>query len=189
MKNAFKQLLILLFATSLLIFTSCGKDEDDEMDDGSSETVSLEDVSLGSGKFVATGDENFSVEGLVVGANLTSTINGKDYAVNSVTISVTEGAVTRSVRLTFYIPASLGQTIPPNGTFEVDAPSAALDETFVDVSLVGENGAYNSFSSTTGSVTVSGSSVSNNMFNVVFDVGNVTSFDDLSADVQGALKF
>ena len=182
--------LITLLLPLLLLF-SCGTG-DEEMDmnmESDDATVSLDDISFVRGKFIATGDEDFTIEGIVVGSFVNVSIEGKEYNVNSVTISSSAAGDSRAIRLSFYIPVSLDQTIPPNGTFEIDAPSAALDETFVDVFLVGDNDTYNSFSTTTGTVIVSGSSVANNMFDVVFNIQNLTSFDDLSADATGALKF
>ena len=191
MKQVLNYLFVFFLTTSVSILISCGGDEDDDIEDLEEqiEGVSLDDVSFGRGKAVVTGDEDLTIDGIVVGSNLSSTIEGKEYAVNSVTISSNNGGNPIAIRLSFYIPASLGQTIPPNGTFEVDAASAALDETFVDVFLTGENDTYSSLSTTMGSVTVSGSSVSDNTFDVEFDIQNLTSFDDLSTNAQGALKF
>lgn len=183
-----KHLLIMALA-AMTFFSNCGSDDDEPGTDGGGNTISLGDLSRGQGGAIVSGNESFTIEGSVVGANLTATINGNSYNVNRVTIQTGQANDNRSVSLTFYIPTSLDQRIPPNGNITVGADDAALAQTYVSFFVVGEDDTYNSLSSTQGTVTVSNSSVTDNAFEVVFDVENLSSFDDTAVNVAGALKF
>ncbi|MEO1254754.1 MAG: hypothetical protein AAFY41_07710, partial [Bacteroidota bacterium] len=162
-------------------------DEDEDIDSGVE--VSLDNLSKGKGTVVVSGSESINIlDETVVVANLPTTVNGKSYNVNRATVGGT-AAGDPTVSIYFYIPESLNQTTPPNGTFQITTESAALDDTYVSIFVIGETDTYNSNSMSTGTVTVTNSSPSTFSFDVVFDGRNITSFDDGSVEVRGAFKF
>lgn len=184
----------LIYVISIVfIFVSCAGDDEEGMDpDEQSEVVLLSDLSRGEGKVAVSGHETFISDGATVTSNLKATINGKSYEVHRLSVTPRVGSNQGSVALSFYIPVSLGRLSPPNGTFTATTEGAALDETYVEVFVVGNDDAYNSFSNTVGTVTVSNSAADETFpyqFDVEFDVENLKSFDDLVIDAQGAIKW
>lgn len=186
------KLFFLICLVVLVSFSSCGGDDGDEVAP-SAASISLADLNRGEGAINVTGDETFtlSVDGTLAASPLSATINGKEYEVFRVTLSEQVASDILSVSLSFYIPVSLGQSNPPNGTFTATTEGAALDETYVEIFIIGADEGYNTFTSSTGNVTVS--NITNDqfpyVFDIEFDVQNLTSFDDLSIDVQGAIKW
>jgi len=189
----FSNLICVIFI--IFIFASCaGDDEEGVNPDEQSETVLLSDLSRGEGKVAISEHETFVVDAIAVGSNLSATINGNSYEVYRLSITSTfdDPNDQRSVALSFYIPVSEGRLSPPNGTFTATTEGAALDETYVEIFVTGKDDAYNSFSNTVGTVTVSNSAEAETFpyrFDVEFDVENIKSFDDLVVDAQGAFKW
>ncbi len=189
MLNTKQKVKVLNFICSFILlsfFISCTDQNDEVTDDKSSNAIMLSELTRGKGGVVISGDEEFTINGIMVGSPLKATFNGKSSEVFRIAMSK-EG---KSLALNFYIPVSLGRTGPPNGTFPVVSQSAALDETYVEMFVVGDD-AYNSFSNTTGTVTVSNtkSEAFPYIFDVEFDVQNLKSSDDLVINAQGAMKW
>ncbi|MGB3469177.1 MAG: hypothetical protein WBA74_28080 [Cyclobacteriaceae bacterium] len=183
-----RNLLILGLVVSVFYLGSCNDDEDATDSDGEVD-ISLDNLSPGKGIVEVSGAEDYSFNSLVFGANLSATINDKEYRQNRITLRSDQPDDDRRVAMFFYIPESLGQTVPPNGTHPVTFDVAALDQTYVAIFVEGEVDSYNSNSLTTGTLTVSESSPENLTFNVVFDLQKLNSFDDREISLKGAFKF
>ncbi len=189
MNKAINFIYLLLLVTII----SCGDDDGDEAVPGAAATISLADLKRGEGMINVSGNETFTLStgGTLVASPLTATINGKDYEVFRVTLSDLIESNSLSVSLSFYIPTSLNRSSPPNGTFIATTEGAALDETYVEIFVIGADEGYNTFTASTGTVTVSNTTSTEfpYVFDIEFDVKNLTSFDDLTVDVQGAMKW
>lgn len=179
-KINFLYLLIIVFC-----FTACG-DEEEVTPDTPDGTVSLSDLSRGQGKAVVSGDETLTIDGNVVGANLSSTVNGKSYFVNRISVGNTAAGEPKTV-FYFYIPTTENRYIPADGTYSITMEGAALDEIYVAVNVLADD-TYTSLTTTTGSVVISNADASAFSFDATFTVGNLRSFDDNVVEVTGAFR-
>ena len=185
--------LSLLFCVSVLFFSvSCGSEENEGEMTPEAATITLADINRGEGAVNVSGDEQFSLttDGTLVASPLSATINGKDYEILRLSLTDQVGSENLSVSLSFYIPDALNRTSPPDGTYTATTEGAALDETYVEIFVIGADDSYNTFSLSTGTVTVlnTDSEEFPYKFDIEFDVQNLKSFDDLTVDVQGVIK-
>ncbi|MEL7148951.1 MAG: hypothetical protein AAFO69_21430 [Bacteroidota bacterium] len=169
--------------------TSCGGD------DGSTARqftgpITFDQLERGTAHAEVSGNEDFAITGYV-GANnsLIANFDGKEYVVLFVEINSFEPSESKRVSFKFFIPRALEQGIPNNGEIPIASESSALDETYATVFIAGGSTSYASSEMTTGVLTITNSSLEEVVFDMEFDLENITSGSGGSVDMNGVMKF
>lgn len=178
-----KYLLIFILAVTWSL-TGCGDDESTMPEDNGSDGS----IEKGTGTLEVSNNETFTISGPVDVEIRKSDLNGRIFDLCQVTIRSDQPDDDRRVRFFFYQPEALNQTIPADGDATISSQFNTLDEPYVSVFVAGEDETYISFSTSTGNVTVSNSSSADNTFDVSFEVGNLTSFDNEVIEIKGAFS-
>ncbi|MEL6560994.1 MAG: hypothetical protein AAFQ94_22565 [Bacteroidota bacterium] len=178
-----KYLLTFILAATTC-FTGCGDDESTTPEDNGSGG----NIEKGTGTLEVSNNETFTISGPVDVEIRKSDLNGRIFDLCQVTIRSDQSDDDRRVRFFFYQPEALNQTIPTNGDVTISSQFNNLDEPYVSVFVAGEDETYISFSTSTGNITVSNSSSTENTFDVSFEVGNLTSFDNEVIEIKGAFS-
>lgn len=182
-----KYLFCAVLALTILL-NSCAPTDDPDLPDRTG-PFTLEDLPRGGGYFEVTGDEEFAITGNVGARNSqVAAFEDKLYVVLTVQITSVQFGEGRNVNFKFFIPRELEQGIPYNGEIPLTATDAALDEIYATVLVRGESVFYGNGEESTGTITITNSSLDPVMFDMEFDIENLKRDDGRTIDVVGALK-